>query len=90
MGLLQATIYDNNDFTNFVYTFAVPRLNLTFDENLHVFFIDRNEKYSMTIQGMIRVDYNNLYQFTIYSNKDVKIYLNEILRFSKPASILDN
>ena len=42
LGLLTINLYENDDFTNFKYSFKVPRLNLDFDENLHIFFKDRD------------------------------------------------
>ena len=42
LGLLTVTLYENDDFTNFKYSFKVPRLNLDFNEDLHIFFKNRD------------------------------------------------
>lgn len=59
-----------------MYTQNIHLLNLTFDENLHQFWKNRDQKYSLTIQGMVRFDYANPYNVTVLSNKEVKIYLD--------------
>jgi len=76
LGLLTVTLYENDDFTNFKYSFKVPRLDLDFDETLHIFFKNRVQQYSVVIHGMIRADYSNLYNFTVSSNKDTQVYID--------------
>ena len=83
------TLYENDDFTNFKFSFKVPRLDLEFDEDLHVFFKDRDQQYSLMIQGMIRVDFSNLYNFTVSSNKDTQVYIDQKLMLDKPQEVKD-
>jgi outer membrane lipoprotein-sorting protein len=64
-------------------------MNITLDEHFHKFFKNRDQKYSATIQGMVRFDYANPYNVTVLSNKEVKIYLNQQLVFSKPQETKD-
>ncbi len=84
LGLLTVTLYENDDFTNFKYSFKVPRLDLDFDEDLHVFFKNRDQQYSLVIHGMIRIDYSNMYNFTVSSNKDTQVYIDQKLMLDKP------
>ena len=65
------TLYANDDFTNYQYSFPVSTLNLVFDENTHIYFKDHDQQYSLVIHGMIRADFSNLYNFTVSSNKEV-------------------
>jgi hypothetical protein len=89
LGLLTVTLYENDDFTNFKYSFKVPRLDLDFDENLHIFFKDRDQQYSLVIHGMIRVDFSNMYNFTVSSNKDAQVYVDQRLVLDKPQGVKD-
>ena len=89
LGLLTVTLYENDDFTNFKYSFKVPRLDLDFDENLHIFFKDRDQQYSLVIHGMIRADFSNFYNFTVSSNKDTQVYVDQRLVMDKPQGVKD-
>ena len=49
LGMMTVTLYGNDDFTNYQYDFNTTTMNMTFDENFHTFFTDRNKKYSLTL-----------------------------------------
>lgn len=89
MSQLTVTLYENPDFCSLAFVFNVATLNLTFDEHLHNFFETREQQYSLTIQGMVRLDYSNLYNVTVLSNKAVRVYLDQELVFSKEAETKD-
>ena len=38
---------------------------------------------------MIRADYSNLYNMTVLTNKEVRLYLNQQLVFNKPQEVRD-
>jgi hypothetical protein len=89
VGLLTVTLFANDDFTNFKYSFPVHTLNLLFDEDMHIYFRDHDQQYSMMIHGMIRADFSNLYTFTVSSNKEVQIYFDQKLMLDKPQEVKD-
>ncbi len=90
IGILTVTLYANDDLTDFKYSYPIKSLNLLLDENSHIFFIDHDQSYSLTIQGMIRADYSNLYNFTVRSNKEVSVYFDGQLMLLKPQEIKDD
>ena len=83
LGLISLVIYENSDFTGYVADMSVANLNLTFNSELHPYFTDKDQKYSVTLQGKIRASYNDWYNYTVSSNKDVKIYVDGELAMDK-------
>jgi len=71
IGVLTVTLFANDDFTNFKYSYPITTLNMLMDENMHIYFKDHDQSYSLVVHGMIRADFSNMYNFTISSNKEI-------------------
>jgi len=87
IGVLSVTLFANDDFTNFKYSYPITTLNMLMDENMHVYFKDHDQSYSLVVHGMIRADFSNMYNFTVSSNKEVQVYFNQQLMIDKPQEV---
>ncbi|CDW86507.1 keratin-associated protein 10- [Stylonychia lemnae] len=85
IGQFRMVIYENSDFTGYITDLTVPSINVTFNSQLHPFFANVSQRYSVTLQGKIRSDFNNLFNYTLWSNKDVLLYIDRELEFNKSA-----
>ena len=75
IGSMRVTLYEHYDFTGYVTDFTVQGFFITFNSSLSPYFKNYAKKYSITLQGSIRSDYNNLYNYTVDSNKQVRAYI---------------
>lgn len=89
LGGLQITIYENPDFTGYVDSFMYPSSDIVFNSTFHSFFAQRVNAFSVTLQGQIRTNFNNLYNFTVRSNEKLKIYLDRKLVIDKVSQRID-
>ena len=71
IGGLIAVLYENPDFTGYKGWFIARTMNLTLNSTLNTFFTTRRNYYSMTLQGSMRGSFNDLYNYTIKSNRNV-------------------
>eukprot|EP00347_Sterkiella_histriomuscorum_P007352 403349276 len=87
IGQLRMVIYENPDFTGYIADQRAPSMNLTFNKQLNPYFETKANMYSVTLQGKIRYDFNNLLNFTVHSNKHVVMYIDRKLVLNKSSSV---
>ena len=87
VGGLRCSIYRNPDFTDYVSSQVTYSLDLTLNPTYNSYFSTEDKLYSFTCQGLIRTEYNGLYNFTVATNKNVNVFMEDVLMLDKPASI---